>query len=331
MKGPIISKVEKDAGIPELARILSDRLSGASVNSLLLEVYSRKAAKMTPAMLLEQYRTNRLVQPSSLDMIGLLETELQTLRFFEKWGFLPLELSPVAALGSCSAVAKVSQNKVLTALRNSELVADATNCLALHIAAIKAAAKERGIEAAGKEKGVEAAGEKRGQVIRFCTVHRHVRTQSFADKRFLPHFKIGCMVTSGYDTGNYQFECEGLAEQFGVMHALLRDVYGIERFRLVVKRRGGDDEQNPAIEKVYPFLAERLDGVEVGREEPEGRNDYYKGVQCKLYIEAGGREWEIADGGPVDWTQQLLSNRKERLLASGFGLELLYKIQNGWL
>jgi hypothetical protein len=322
MKAPIINRIEKEAGIPGLAEILSDRLSGASVNSLLLEVYRQKTAKMSPAMLLGQYRANRLVQPSGLDMIGLLETELQTLRFFGNRGFVPLELSPVAPLGTCSAVAKVSQDKVLTALRNAELVADATNCLALHIAAIKAA---------GKERGIDASGEKRGQVMRFCTVHRHVRTQSFADKRLLPHFKIGCMVTSGYDTGNYKFECEGLAEQFGVMHALLRDVYGIERFRLVVKRRGSDDEKNPEIDTVFLFLAERLKGVEVCREEPPGRNDYYKGVQCKLYIEAGGREWEIADGGPVDWTQRLLSNRKERLLVSGFGLELLYKIQNGWL
>jgi hypothetical protein len=115
------------------------------------------------------------------------------------------------------------------------------------------------------------------------------------------------------------------------MHSLLKELFGIERFRCVVKRREGDDPEHPVIEMVVPFLAARLEDVDVCREDTPGKSDYYKGVQCKLYIQAGGREWEIADGGPVDWTQRLLSNKKERLVASGFGLELLYKIQNGSL
>jgi hypothetical protein len=40
-------------------------------------------------------------------------------------------------------------------------------------------------------------------------------------------------------------------------------------------------------------------------------------------VEINGREFEIADGGLVDWTQQLLGNHKERMLISGFGLQLL--------
>jgi hypothetical protein len=30
---------------------------------------------------------------------------------------------------------------------------------------------------------------------------------------------------------------------------------------------------------------------------------------------------DVGDGGAVDWTQQLLTNRKERLVTSGLGLE----------
>jgi hypothetical protein len=48
-----------------------------------------------------------------------------------------------------------------------------------------------------------------------------------------------------------------------------------------------------------------------------------------LGIEINGGEAEIADGGFVDWTQQLLENGKERMLISGFGLELLYKLRQG--
>jgi hypothetical protein len=31
----------------------------------------------------------------------------------------------------------------------------------------------------------------------------------------------------------------------------------------------------------------------------------------------------------VDWTQQLIPNKKHRLLISGSGLEIIYKIING--
>ncbi|MDO6431893.1 hypothetical protein Q4E93_14905 [Flavitalea sp. BT771] len=38
-----------------------------------------------------------------------------------------------------------------------------------------------------------------------------------------------------------------------------------------------------------------------------------------------------ADGGFVDWTQQLPEDRKERMLIGGFGLDLLFRIQKGLL
>jgi len=43
----------------------------------------------------------------------------------------------------------------------------------------------------------------------------------------------------------------------------------------------------------------------------------------------GSEELEIADGGFTDWTQRLSGNQKERLLISGMGLELLYKMLSG--
>jgi hypothetical protein len=45
---------------------------------------------------------------------------------------------------------------------------------------------------------------------------------------------------------------------------------------------------------------------------------------CEFQIYArdkAGTDYFIVDGGFTDWTQQLLSNRKERLLISGMGSE----------
>ena len=37
----------------------------------------------------------------------------------------------------------------------------------------------------------------------------------------------------------------------------------------------------------------------------------------------------IGDGGFLDWTQRLTNNKKERIMASGLGLELTLKIMKG--
>lgn len=50
-----------------------------------------------------------------------------------------------------------------------------------------------------------------------------------------------------------------------------------------------------------------------------------------MIIDLAGRECEIADGGFVGWTQQLLEDRKERLLIGDFGLDLLFRGQHDLL
>jgi hypothetical protein len=51
---------------------------------------------------------------------------------------------------------------------------------------------------------------------------------------------------------------------------------------------------------------------------------YYTGVCFKIHAGGGpGQMREVGDGGFVQWTQHLLGNRKERLLISGIGLDLL--------
>jgi hypothetical protein len=71
--------------------------------------------------------------------------------------------------------------------------------------------------------------------------------------------------------------------------------------------------------------------MEVSVDEQPGTNNYYKGLQFKADITVQGRHFEIADGGLVDWTQQLLNNKKERFFIAGFGLELLVKQEAGLL
>ena len=65
--------------------------------------------------------------------------------------------------------------------------------------------------------------------------------------------------------------------------------------------------------------------ITVDFEQREGHG-YYHGLRFKLYgTNQTGQEFDLSDGGFTDWTQKLLSNRKERFLISGFGSELICK------
>jgi hypothetical protein len=93
-------RISDRLGVPDLVEILAERATGAELNSLLLAVYDRKVRGLRAPALLQQYRKNRFVHPSDLDMIGVLEQELRTLRHWKGCGFEPVELSPAAQWGS---------------------------------------------------------------------------------------------------------------------------------------------------------------------------------------------------------------------------------------
>jgi hypothetical protein len=46
-------------------------------------------------------------------------------------------------------------------------------------------------------------------------------------------------------------------------------------------------------------------------------------------VRINGKTYEIGDGGFVNWTQQFLQNKKERMLSTGFGFEFMHRIQKG--
>jgi hypothetical protein len=77
--------------------------------------------------------------------------------------------------------------------------------------------------------------------------------------------------------------------------------------------------------EVLDKLSQTYEAVKFGHtcvQQQEQR--YYTGVRFGIYAEdQAGTEYFLVDGGFTDWTQQLLSDRKERLLISGLGSERL--------
>ncbi|MFD1142053.1 hypothetical protein ACFQ4C_13085 [Larkinella insperata] len=308
----IAEKILHRINRPELLQLLAEELTPSELNSLLLEVFDRHTERLSPAELLQHYQKNRFVKPADLNVMRLRELETQILQIFETFQFRPVELSPVAPLGSCSVVATADQKKVLSALRGTEVLADATNALALHAADLK--------------KSGQWKPDQPSDQLRFSALQRHLRTPPVAVAGHTQHFKIGCLASSGRDTGDFQFERESLAEHLAVMTAVLRDALQISSLRFKLIQRAGPD-QTRLLDAVADHIRQRRTDLILETDPaPVRQNQYYKGLQYKILITVRGQEYEIGDGGFVDWTQQLLQNKKERFLITGIGVELLFRL-----
>lgn len=128
----IINRVERDIGVP-IAGILSDRVAPADLQSLLLEVYARRAMRRDPKILIHDHLSNRFTQPSASDPRRLLEWDRIAFSKLPRV-FRPVELSPVCPFGVASVLSPISQDWIVSTTRNSEVVADSTNVLALECA-----------------------------------------------------------------------------------------------------------------------------------------------------------------------------------------------------
>ena len=103
-----------------------------------------------------------------------------------------VQLAPLVPLGTHSALATVSQHKVVTAIRACEVAADPTNALALEAAVRRARA--------------------RSGVVRLAAVQRVVRAQRFP-AGWAAHFGLFATVTAGRDQGSLRFEQAAVGEQ----------------------------------------------------------------------------------------------------------------------
>lgn len=300
---PAIHKFEQE----KLVELLSNDMSGSELNTLLLEVFRRRSSGSTPGELLRHYKENRFVTPATVDPIALKKLELELLEIAQKNKFKPLQLSPVAPLGSCSVVAPADQNKVISALRGTEVVADATNLIALHIA-----------------DGLKTGDlENQSDLLRYSTTHRHVRSQKFPDQQgMLAHFSLYAMVTSGKDMGYYGFEKQAIWEHIAVYRQIFREKNGSD-IQLDINARGGYADYEGLIDRTVQHIQEQAPDLTIKTNKSSSDNAYYKGIQFTIKATVHGNELSIGDGGFVDWTQQLLGNRKQRMLISAIGLDRL--------
>ena len=104
---------------------LATGLAGSQLHSVVLEVMQRRARTRSRTDVLAQCRRDAYCCPAPIDLRASLAVDNHLLTAAAD--FEAIELSPVAPLGTCSAVAITDQNRVLSALRMTEVVSDPTS------------------------------------------------------------------------------------------------------------------------------------------------------------------------------------------------------------
>ena len=312
MSNPVINALLSRLDDPDLLKKL-DSLPATELNSLLLEVMRLRSLSISAGDLMKTYQENRFVVPSAIDALTFLKTELELLELAGAHGFEPMELSPLAPLGSCSSIGLADQNKIVSALRGTEVVADATNLMALESSTRR------------KESSFDHS------IVNLCAVHRHVRAQAIPPgKGFTAHFKIFCAVTSGADRGNLAFEKDAILSHLRFYKAYFVDTVKVGKVSVVIKGLAAEGKSAASSRKLYDHVVGNLKGVDLTfTEVPLDEHRYYRHTRFSINLDYNGSEFNIGDGGFVDWAEKLTSNSKERMFTSGIGLELLVKMRKG--
>lgn len=297
----ILRRIERELGIPDAAERLGARIQQADLHSLLLAVFERRAGARTPADVLADFASNRFARPSVADPAALARFDVAAFAALPA-GFAPVELSPVAPLGTASSLATVHQNKALASIRSVEVLSDATNVLAL--------------ECALRRKALLRADARSREAVNLAASHRHLRTQALSDPTHFAHFRLFVLCSAGRDTSAARFHPGALDAHVGFYARIAREALGPAFAIRVALTDLASAEPRAIWRTAFP-------GVEVVSDPGRASGRGYYGDMCfKIHARARGGEWlELGDGGAVDWTAKLLSNAKERLFISGISSE----------
>ena len=309
-RGQIIKRIERDTGVPHLADILSDRLAPTDLQSLLLEVYARRAKRRNPKMLLEDHVSNRFTLPSATDPTRLLEWDRVAFSKLPKV-FRPFELSPVCPLGTASALSPISQDWIVSTTRNTEVVSDSTNVLAL--------------ECAVRRRQQKNFSTGHAAPVHLAASHRFLRSQKIGIRPGVSqHFRLFSLCSAGRDPGNLRFETETVRLHIGFFLTAFKKFLGSKIALRVVISDFGSEAPRPMVQsEVVDKLQSSHNGVRIGFDQERKQGRGYYGELCFTIFATPSteKEKELVDGGDVNWTQKLLNNAKERLVISGCGSE----------
>lgn len=200
MKEKILKRLERELG-ENFSEVLSEKLSGADLHSLLLSVIKQRNEKMPLSELLKSSAATKIC-----NIDGRLINTIEAITYDTANDFEAVELSPVATIGAVSKLTGLDQANVLSTIRAFECAADPTIML--------------GIEAAKRRK---ESGERR-KTLNLCSNHRVLRFPLPKNPAYTAHFKLFSMISAGRDSGSFTFELSTLQEQIAVYMRLFESL-----------------------------------------------------------------------------------------------------------
>jgi hypothetical protein len=302
MAGPYPSQMARDwiadfidkHAFEQLAR----ELKPSQLHSVLLEITRARANARTAADILAQYQRDPFCRPALGDPRTNLAIDSELFTAAEQ--FEAIELSPVAPLGVCSTVAPTDQNRVLSALRSTEVAADPTNVLALECAL--------------------RLRTNRQHPVHLVTSQRVIRAQAAPPgPGFTQHFRIFVLASGGIETVDHGFTVNSLVQQVQVLLAALDR---LEKLGYAFGARRVEVLATPERQKLGDRVAERLGSL--ASRGPLDHAYYSGGLRFRLWATASdGAELALGDGGTFDWLSELAANRRAVFVASGLGAQLI--------
>ncbi len=283
-------------GLDEAAyAALAEHLPASRLWSLLLDVMEQRAGQRGASTLVQQWDRDGFTALCSIDQRTLLALDQHLLDAAS--AFESVELSPLAPLGACSVIGLASQNKVVSALRGTEVVSDPTNVLALECA--------RRLRANPV------------QVVRLATSHRCVRAQELPKQPgFAPHFRMFCLATAGREEPDHDFAVRALIEHIVTLTSALDR---LEAHGYAFADRVVTVLATPARDAVGDRVASAIPGAVRAPLE----HAYYDGLRFQIHARAAnGPPVPLIDGGTFDWVGKLASNRRLVYVASAIATQL---------
>ena len=277
---------------------LATGLAGSDLHSVLLAVMQHRARSRTPADVLGQYLRDSFCAPAEIDLRTSLAVDSHLLAAAD--AFEALDLSPVAPLGASSAIAQTGQNRVLSALRMTEVVSDPTNVLALECA---------------RRLRVDQAAQ-----VHLATCQRVLRAQPAPrGPGYSQHFRIFVLASGGREAKDHAFTV-----QTSVMHirTMLGALDRLEQHGYAFGARRVEILTTPERQGIGDRIGESL-AIAVARK-PLDHAYYSAGLRYQIWVTApDGSELPLIDGGAFDWLTRLAANRRAVYIASGAGAQLI--------
>lgn len=314
MYNEIEKGLKKKIDYASIMESLGMKLTSTELNSFLIQLFQRKANELKTQNVFSNFLSNQFVKSSSLDPLLIAKFDVLAFELLPK-NFQRIELSPLSPFGTCSSMATVSQKKVISAIRNTEVTADATNLLCL--------------EAARQRKSILIKKGDLRKTINLAASQRVVRAQPLMNKEYTPHFRLFNLCSAGKDIGDKKFEIEAAILHLEYYILLLRHTLDWEQTKQVCIRLLNYNKENSIIKSgiLRHFAAKPYEKIHfmVDQKDSSGLN-YYTDLRIMVdIINSKNQTFNIIDCGYTDWTRKILSNNKERVFTSCIGSELFLK------